>query len=283
VLNTIETNITSPNDPSGIEVTDPEPEILKSNVLTTTKNDYIPTELNQALSKNIKDKLAEYSQYMSGKELFASILALLFGLALIRYRREIYAYTNISYDYPKYYPPFGEEEARELLKGKSINYQDTPIDSASDIHEENNPIFSDAQIQECESLANELIENLEMKTTVHNDNADWDELDKACDDFIEEYKGSNELEITDVSNNLIEGTEPEPEEMTFEMFEALAEGVTSKKANSIPNTIEDDTLIYGLNNDQTTDTDPFDDEQLMPFTKLATLSEKIDQEKIQTG
>jgi len=280
-LDTIGTEITSPIDPSEIAVagTVSETEMLKSNVLSTTENGYIPNELNQTLSNNIKNKFIEYSQYMSGKELFASILALLFGLALIRYRREIYAYTNISYDYPKYYPPFGEEEARELLKEKSINYQDTLVDLPSNVHEEKQPTFSDTQIQECESLADELIEDLEIKTTTHSDNADWAELDKACDDYIEEYKGSKTLKITDVSDNLIEGTESEAEEMTFELFEALAEGITNKECNSVPNTIVDDTLIYDLTNDQ----DSFDDELPIPFDELNTLSEKTDLEKAQAS
>ena len=71
--------------------------------------------------------------------------------------------------------------------------------------------------------------------------------------------------------------------MTFELFEALAEGLTNKDPNSKPGIIEDDTLIYGLNNDQTVDADidPFDNKELMPFNELATLSEKTDQEKTQ--
>ncbi len=66
-------------------------------------------------------------------------------------------WTYVYRDHPKYYPPFGEEEARNLLKEKSINQQDTPFDSTDNIHEEHSPIFSDTQIQECENLADRLL------------------------------------------------------------------------------------------------------------------------------
>lgn len=285
LLGTINSDAPSPSDPSKIDISNSpiSPEAPNTDALIASPDSPIPPEFNQTLPADIKNKLAEYSQYMSGKELLSSILALLFGLALIRYRRKIYSYTNISYDYPKYYPPFGEEQARELLKGKSINFQDTLVDPMSNIHDEDKPTFSDTQIQECEALADELIEDLEIKTTIHNDSADWAELDRACDDYIEEYKENNVLEITDVSDNPIEGTESEPEEMTFELFEALAEGVTNKNANSDSKIVEDDTLIYGLNDEQVIDLDPFDEKQPMPFSELTALSEKADLEKAQAN
>ncbi len=249
--------------------------LIKSDIVNTKNGYAMPTELNQRISQDIKNKLIEYSQYMSGKELFAAILALLFGLLLVRYRREIYAYTSISYDYPKYYPPFGEEEAKALLKEKQINFQDTLIDLPSDIHEENKPEFSNELLKECENLADELTNNLDIKTSVHSDNASWNELDKTCDVYIEEYKEKNAVEIIDVSDKIIDGAKSAPEEMTFEMFEALAEGVTKNNSTEIKN----DTLIYGIENSQSTLDDIFEEAQPIPFSELASLSEKVEKDR----
>ncbi len=255
------------------------PELIKSDIEATKSGYAMPTELNQKISQNIKSKLLEYSQYMSGKELFATILALLFGLLLVRYRREIYAYTSISYDYPKYYPPFGEEEAKTLLKEKQINFQDTLIDPPTDIHEENKPEFSNELLQECEDLADELTGSLDIKTSVHSDNSSWDELDKTCDVYIEEYKEKNVVEMLDVSDNIINGAKSAPEEMTFELFEALAEGVTENNSNPIPKKIQNDTLIYGVENSLNTTDDIFEEAQPIPFSELAALSEKLENNK----
>lgn len=276
----------SPGDPiefKGSAITTPQSGNIPSETLAATKNGYIPKEINQELTLKVKNKLVEYSQYMSGKELFASILALLFGLLLVRYRREIYAYTNISYDYPKYYPPFGEEEARALLKEKSINYHDTLIhteDESRKIHQESNSEFSNELLKECEDLADELIDDLEIKTSVHSDNDEenWNELDKACNDYIAEYKDNNIVEMTDAHDNIIEGAESQTEEMTFELFEALAAGVaTNEKPKTSP--FEDDTLIYGLDNNQTTPQNIIEDNHLIPFDELATISKKTDKER----
>jgi FimV-like protein len=277
-------------DPSEIKDSTavPQTDNIKSEILTATRSGYMPKEINQELTRKFKDTIAGYSQYMSGKELLASILALLFGLVLVRYRREIYAYTNISYDYPKYYPPFGEEEARALLKEKSINYHDTlveMVDEPSDVHQENNSEFSNEILKECEELADELTDDLEIKTSVHSDNDDtnWDDLDKACDDYIAEYKEKNIVELTDVSDNIIEGAESQTEEMTFELFEALAEGVANKEQDPASSPVEDDTLIYDLDNDEITSHDTFEDEHLIPFEKLAKISEQTDEDRTQAS
>ncbi len=273
VVNSFETNnppsATDTAEKTALKNTKTQPELMKSEVFSSTQN--------------ITSKLAEYSQYMSGKELFAAILALLFGLVLVRYRREIYAYTSISYDYPKYYPPFGEEKAKALLKEKSIITQEPLVNATSDIHEENNPTFSNELLQECEELADELTDNFDIKTSVHSDNANWDELDKTCDEYIEEYKEKNVIEVTDVSDNIIEGTKTEPEEMTFELFEALAEGVTKNNMNTSSNILEDDTIIYDMDNNQDQLDDIFDVQEILPFSELATLSEKIDKERKQVS
>ena len=71
--------------------------------------------------------------------------------------------------------------------------------------------------------------------------------------------------------------------MTFELFEALAEGVTKKESASVSSVIEDDTLIYDLNSDKIIDLDSFDDKQPIPFNELTTLSEKTDLEKVQAS
>ena len=152
---------------------------------------YCLNHLGSTLANTLESNIVDYSKYMSNKEMLGSILALLFGLLLMRYRRKIYNYTKISYEHPSYYPPLGAKEARDALKEKSINFLDTLVNS-----NEQPPMevvssdFSNEDISKCEELVNDLIGDL-GKTTGHDDNINWDEINKTCDDYIAEYTNTN--------------------------------------------------------------------------------------------
>ena len=196
---------------------------------------YIPENAQEQVVNTTMSLLKEYGVYMSGKELLSTIIALLLGLLLIRYRREIYSYTNISYDHPKYYPPFDEATAKEALKERPITFHDTIVNTHKDTAE-----FSGKLIEECEELAEELIDDLNIKENSSENNTDWDILNKACDDYIAEYKNENTIELSDFDNKTNENFESE--EMTFELFEALAEGIATKD-ESIQTDNNDEALI----------------------------------------
>lgn len=209
----------------------------------------IPANFSEKFTDNIKKYIVDYSAYMSDKELLNSVLALLFGLLLIRYRRVIYAYTKISYDYPKYYPPFEEKDARAALKEKSISFQDTLTD---DHYNKNNLEFSNELIQECEELVEELIDDMDVKTSIHHDNvgADWEDLDKACDEYISEFKSESKVTISETDDSVaVENPESEPEEMTFELFEALAEGAIKESNPDFDSEKNNDSLMYSFDNE----------------------------------
>ena len=185
------------------------------------KNGYIPFNLGDSLANTVKNNLIDYSKFMSDKEMLSSVLALLFGLLLIRYRRQIYNYTRISYDHPSYYPPLGEEEARDVLKEKAINFHDTIVDSyESPPTNAKSSEFSYEDISECEELVDELVEDLEGDDA-HDNNINWDEINKTCDDYIAEHKNTNQRAIKTRK-------QLDQNEMSFELFEALAKGVGEK-------------------------------------------------------
>ncbi len=228
---------------------------IDNELLAATRRGYIPDDVGQQLTNTFKEQLAEYSQYMSGKELLSSILALLFGLLLIRYRREIYdyTYTKISFEHPTYYPPFEEGAAREALKEKTINYQDTLVDlydtqdDIDDSKKESN--FSNEHLQECEELVDELVDDLGINTNIQSNNIEWDNLEKACDDYIAEYKDQSAEKMTETDNNIEdENIKRDSEEMTFELFEALAEGVISKDSKTA--VTQEDKMMYAFDDDQ---------------------------------
>ena len=219
-----------------------EQDISEALLAAQKKSGYIPYNIGDKLASTVKNNLIDYSKYMSNKEMLSSVLALLFGLLLIRYRREIYNYTRISYEHPSYYPPLGDEEARNILKGKSINFHDTIVDSYSEdtgIEKVSKTEFSDEQINECEDLVNELVGDLDKKKTNRDDDVDWDEINKTCDAYIAEYKDKTN------SNNASKNTKTEQEEMSFEVFEALAKGGLNKEENKLSRREDDETVIFG--------------------------------------
>lgn len=73
---------------------------------------------NHMLSSLIQD----YSNNTSPKNLAYLSMVLILGWLLIRYRREIYSYTAINFDEPKYYPAPGIDEYE--LKERNITHQE---------------------------------------------------------------------------------------------------------------------------------------------------------------
>ena len=193
------------------------------------KNGYVPMNIGETLANTVKNNIVDYSKYMSDKEMLSSALALLFGLMLIRYRREIYNYTKISYEHPSYYPPLGAKEARDVLKEKPINFLDPLVDSNKKLPTEvAKSGFSSEDISECEELVSELVGDLGAPTT-RDDNINWDEINKTCDAYIAEYKNTHRDIIEDKHEAATE--QSERNEMSFELFEALAKGAGDKLAH----------------------------------------------------
>ncbi len=190
------------------------------------KSGYIPTNIGDTLANTVKNNIVDYSKYMSDKEMLSSALALLFGLMLIRYRRAIYNYTKISYEHPSYYPPLGAKEARDVLKEKPINFIDPLVDlNEKPPTEVAKSSFSSEDISECEELVSELVGDLAAPTT-RDDNINWDEINKTCDAYIAEYKNTHREVIEGKHGTATE--QPEKNEMSFEVFEALAKGAGRK-------------------------------------------------------
>ncbi|MEB8431391.1 LysM peptidoglycan-binding domain-containing protein [Cocleimonas sp. KMM 6892] len=137
--------------------------ILKPSSIAETDDGF-----NQMLSNLIQD----YSGKTSPKNLAYLSMALILGWLLIRYRREIYSYTAINLDEPKYYPAPGIDDY--VLKERNITHQDsiTEIDPIKEYVEdiENNSIaelYSDP-VQEftdqetVEETVKETVEEIEL-------------------------------------------------------------------------------------------------------------------------
>ena len=114
-----------------------------------------------------------------------------------------------------------------MLKERPINFLDTLVDSNEQPPTEvAKSGFSNEDISECEELVNELVGDIKA-TTRHDDNINWDEINKTCDAYIVEYKNTKAIE----DNHEIAAEakkQQEKNEMSFELFEALAKGVGEK-------------------------------------------------------
>ena len=160
-------------------------------------NDIQPgSELSQlAIDSNKKNKklnfiehyLKTYTNGVTTKDLAYFSLALILGLILIRYRREIYSYTNINYDHPNYYP--APKVGKYQLSERNINYQDTLVDPeqfVKGVLPEKSPVAEEVhidepiigkfsseeseEIQHCEHLITELFDDLYVDTEVELEN-----------------------------------------------------------------------------------------------------------------
>jgi len=170
---------------------------------------------NQMLSNSVK----EYYNDASPKNLAYLTMALILGWILIRYRREIYSYTAINFDQPKYYPAPGIDEY--VLKERNIAHQepireknaaeeyfeniqnepesvlnDEPIKEIEDeaklepiVQKSESKVNESEDIKHCEHLVTELFNDLNSsassKTEVSIGDNEWLSIEKICDEYIE--------------------------------------------------------------------------------------------------
>ena len=199
--------------------------LLRHSTEDNSKNGF-----NHMLSSAVK----QYYDNSSPKSLAYISMALILGLLLIRYRREIYSYTAINFDHPKYYPVPGIDEYQ--LKERNISFQD-PIkeknpeeeyfeqiqqDTKSELYHEPVNEFSQEvtknihdnshkepyeeeseEIEHCEHLVTELFNDFNSstssKTEVSIADNEWLGIEKICDDYIENRLEHPQDNVTDMS------------------------------------------------------------------------------------
>jgi len=148
---------------------------------------------------------AIYQDAKSTKNLGYISMALILGLLLIRYRREIYSYTRLTAgDYLSYYP--ASDAATLKPEAKDLNYIDTLVDPAAEKDflpesskpvkaepETPNPEFSDStsdeeqnseEIKHCDNLITELLDDLKTESELSPE-SDWESIEKVCDHYLE--------------------------------------------------------------------------------------------------
>ncbi len=136
-------------------------------------------KLRNYVTSNIESSSIKYLAYMS--------LALLLGLILIRYRREIYSYTRINFDQPNYYPTPSSDDKYKLSE-KNICYQDT---------------LDDSKQYETENVLEQLTQNNKPDRS-RKKYKSYEEVGFFRDDEIEEYddiEESDEIEKSDEIEN----------------------------------------------------------------------------------
>lgn len=164
---------------------------------------------NQASQNGFNAKLYQFIEttfsQKNAKNLSYGALALLLSLLLIRYRREIYSYTTISYDHPNYYPA---PDADQLsLKEKNISFNDDHLaDLANrELPEETQQLINDVnqidesepeEVQHCEHLVTELFDEINPSEDLEAASTEWESIEKVCDTYIESVKENNEIEAS---------------------------------------------------------------------------------------
>jgi len=185
------------------------------------QNGYIPENLNA----KIKNAALSHIKVFSNKDLLYSTLALLLGLALIRYRKRIYSYIAISYDYPKFYPAKHEKqgilspEQTAKLEKEIINFQKTLVDSEDEENLEINEDF----LHECEELAESFYQETDDSGT---------STDKISNSYIDKLSAEIKNEKTQEDNNKVNSTRAEEaskfEEITLDLFEEPEKEISPK-------------------------------------------------------
>ena len=169
---------------------------------------------------------------VSGETLAYGSLALILGLLLLRYRRQIYSYTysKINYDQPSYYP--APDADKYELKETNINFSDPKMDEESgnyDFLTEEDKIFIDPnlveatkespEIEHCEHLVTELFDDLAPEETEASD-TEWKSIEKVCDNYIEKIKEDEDMN-PDLAEE--EGEATDFEHMMSDLLESLNE------------------------------------------------------------
>ena len=151
-------------------------------------------------------------ELLSVKDLSYTALALFLGLLLIRYRKELYEYTSISYDHPKFYPA---EDDLDESGNAGLDYKKTLVNPDDGTKTDvpyatiNNDEINEETIQECEQLVDELLDELETNEATHNENSlivdsVCDQIfDESMDETIEESMNKTNID-TEIENNITE-------------------------------------------------------------------------------
>ena len=218
----------------------PKEKIVKNAGSAATKNESLAASilpdiermsyLSKDTHKKIKLVAASYFKSLSNKDLAYMTVALLLGLVLIRYRKKLYSYVAISYDYPKYYSNKKEKEVKltqqqiKALDKDIISFQKTLIND--DLKNDQQIEVCEAFLHECEDLAHELydtpehdeissdkVSNITNPLTTEKETECDTTLELATDDKVikdkEENTRSKLEEITlDLLENLEEETQP---------------------------------------------------------------------------
>ncbi len=135
--------------------------------------------LSSAIQEHFEDSSAKNLAYLS--------MALILGLLLLRYRREIYSYTAINYDGPKYYP------APDVYKDYGLTQR--------------NISYQEPSKKENTKTVEELVEELNETT---NHQVDTDLYHETVNEFgTESISTSIEDEVETETVNYLENTETE--------------------------------------------------------------------------
>ena len=221
----------SPN----IVIPDSKPEISELVALALSDPD------SKLIEKGFNDKLSNFVnarlESVAAKDLAYMSLALALGLVLLRYRREIYSYTQISLDHPSYYPA---KDAKEYnLSERNICYQDNLIDPD---YPENNMgldkitkkkitqevgFFSDdeleqtEEIEHCEHLVTELFDDLNSHRDEEVISNEWHSIEKVCNEYIGKIKEEASKHQTDT--DVVNGEIANFDEMMNDLLNSLNE------------------------------------------------------------
>lgn len=210
------------------------------------------SSINQAVTENQVKTNSVDNGYFSAKKLTYTSMALILGLLLMRYRKEIYSYASISYEHPNFFPTLKTSKLKPSERNKCD--QDTLVDPDINLEKDNDDesIFTQSafdtkdksdhsaldqdnhsetpapkeenskEIEHCEHLITELFDELDIDRQTKDIRADWDSIEKVCDNYIEKINLEENI-------NLIEaGTEGPEESVDFEtmmsdLFKSLDE------------------------------------------------------------
>ena len=170
-------------------------------------------------------------------------LALALGLVLIRYRREIYSYTQINIEEPSYYPA---KEAKDYnLSEKNICYQDNPLDPgrydnindfdsfpkkkitqevgffSDDELEQTEQTEQTEEIEHCEHLVTELFDDLNSDNNEEVVSHDWQNIEKVCNKYIGKIKEESSKHKADT--DVVKGEIADFDEMMNDLLNSLNE------------------------------------------------------------
>ena len=185
-------------------------EQLNFNSTTPLEPKSTPLESKTLNTDNSSDSLiVESIRDLTFDNVSLGFLALFLGLGLITYRKELYyTYAAAKGDYPKFYPPENDEQTymSSAEIEEKVEEEEPEIELTTRI--DNDVIISNEELKECDALINEITNDLNTKEDIATDNnEDWNNLEKICDDYIEKFKEEQRPDsLTDTNLDLIENT-----------------------------------------------------------------------------